>query len=149
MIETPAAAMMSDTLAREADFLSIGTNDLSQYTLAIDRGNAELAARIDAAHPAVLRMIAHVAAAAARHSRIAAVCGGLASDPAAVPLLLGLGISELSVVPAQIPHIKEVVRARTLDTCRALAERALALDSAADVRELLAKQVGAVAGVLS
>jgi phosphocarrier protein FPr/phosphocarrier protein len=149
MIETPAAAMMSDALAREADFLSIGTNDLSQYALAIDRGNAELAARIDAAHPAVLRLIAHVAAAAARHSRIAAVCGGLASDPAAAPLLLGLGINELSVVPAQIPHIKEVVRSRTLGECRALAERALALDSAADVRELLAKQAGAVSGVQS
>ncbi len=149
MIETPAAAMLADALAREADFLSVGTNDLSQYTLAIDRGNAELAAQIDAAHPAVLRLIANVATAAARHSRIAAVCGGLASDPAAVPLLLGLGINELSVVPAQIPHIKEVVRARTLDACRALAERALALESAAAVRELLAKPAGHVAGAQS
>lgn len=142
MIETPAAAMLADELARDADFLSIGTNDLAQYTLAIDRGNAELAVRIDAAHPAVLRLIATVSAAAARHGRSVAVCGGLASDPAAVPLLLGLGVNELSAVPAQIPHIKEVVRSRTLDACRALAARALTLDSAAAVRELLAKPAG-------
>ncbi len=147
MIETPAAALLADELAREADFLSIGTNDLSQYTLAIDRGNSELAARIDAVHPAVLRLVATVTAAAARRARGVAVCGGLASDPAAVPLLLGLGVNELSAVPAQIPHIKEVVRAHTLDACRALAARALALESAAAVRELLSKQAGNPAGV--
>jgi phosphocarrier protein FPr/phosphocarrier protein len=143
MIETPAAALLADELAREADFLSIGTNDLSQYTLAIDRGNAELAGHIDAAHPAVLRLIANVAAAGKRHARGVAVCGGLASDPVAVPLLLGLGVDELSAVPAQIPHIKEVVRSRTLESCRALAQRALALDSAAGVRGLLMEAAGA------
>jgi phosphocarrier protein FPr/phosphocarrier protein len=138
MIETPAAALLAEQFARDADFLSIGTNDLAQYTLAMDRGNAGLAAQIDAAHPAVLRLIATVTAAAAKHDRSVAVCGGLASDPAAVPLLLGLGVNELSAVLAQIPHIKAVVRAQSLDACRALAARALTLDSAAAVRELLA-----------
>ena len=99
MIETPAAAMLADQIAREVDFLSIGTNDLAQYTLAMDRGHAELAARIDGVHPAVLRLIDATARGAATHGRPVAVCGGLASDPAAVPLLLGLGVDELSVVP--------------------------------------------------
>jgi len=103
----------------------------------MDRGNAELAAQTDAAHPAVLRLIAAVAAAASIYVRSVAVCGGLASDPAAVPLLLGLGVNELSAVLAQIPHIKSVVRAQDLAACRALAARALTLDSAAAVRGLL------------
>ena len=89
MIETPAAAMLADGIAREVDFLSIGTNDLAQYTLAMDRGHAELAARIDGVHPAVLRMIDITCKGAAVHGKPVAVCGGLAADPAAVPVLLG------------------------------------------------------------
>jgi phosphocarrier protein FPr/phosphocarrier protein len=138
MIETPAAALLADQLAAEVDFLSIGTNDLSQYTLAMDRGHAELAARIDGVHPAVLRLIGLVGEAAARQQRPVAVCGGLASDPAAVPLLLGLGVTELSAVPAAIPRIKTLVNALSLDHCRELARRALALDSSGAVRALLA-----------
>src|SRR5206468_11565015 len=92
MIETPASAVMAERIAREADFLSIGTNDLTQYTLAMDRGHPELAARLDALHPAVLRLIAKTAEAARAHRRPVAVCGGLASEPLAAPILIGLGV---------------------------------------------------------
>jgi phosphocarrier protein FPr/phosphocarrier protein len=137
MIETPAAALLAGPLAREADFLSIGTNDLSQYTLAMDRGNAELAARVDAAHPAVLRLIGAACEAAARHGKPVAVCGGLASDPEAAPLLIGLGVTELSAVPAMIPRLKAIVSSLTLERCRDLSRRALDLEDAAAVRALL------------
>ncbi|HYJ40206.1 MAG TPA: phosphoenolpyruvate--protein phosphotransferase [Steroidobacteraceae bacterium] len=136
MIETPAAAVLADAIAREVDFLSIGTNDLAQYTLAMDRGHAELAARIDGVHPAVLRMIDITCRGAAASGKPVAVCGGLAADPSAVPVLLGLGVSELSVVPTLIPQLKAQVRALTLEACRATAARALALESAAQVRAL-------------
>jgi phosphocarrier protein FPr/phosphocarrier protein len=136
MIETPASAMLADGIAREADFLSIGTNDLTQYALAMDRGNAELAPRIDGLHPAVLALIERVGAAAQRQRKLVAVCGGLASDPVAAPLLLGLGVRELSVVPSLIPALKARVSSLTLEDCRALASRALELESAEDVRRL-------------
>jgi len=137
MIETPAAALLADQLAAEVDFLSIGTNDLAQYTLAMDRGHAELAARIDGVHPAVLRLIRAVCDAAARHHRPVAVCGGLASDPDAVPLLLGLGVTELSAVPAAIPRIKSLVSALALSDCQALAQHAASQPSSEAVRGLL------------
>jgi phosphoenolpyruvate-protein phosphotransferase len=139
MIETPAAAMFADQIAREVDFLSIGTNDLAQYSLAMDRGHAELAARIDGLHPAVLRLIDATCKGAAVHGCPVAVCGGLASDPVAVPVLLGLGVTELSVVPTLIPELKRLIRGRTLESCRSLAVRALALASAAQVRNLAAE----------
>ncbi|MFL6577103.1 MAG: putative PEP-binding protein, partial [Povalibacter sp.] len=137
MIETPASAVLADQIAREVDFLSIGTNDLTQYTLAMDRGHAELAARIDGLHPAVLRLISLTCDAASRHQRLVAVCGGLASDPAAVPVLLGLGVTELSVVPSMIPHLKQLIATLTLEQCRSLAQRALQAESAEAVRALL------------
>jgi multiphosphoryl transfer protein len=137
MIETPAAVMLADQIANAVDFLSIGTNDLAQYGLAMDRGHAELAARIDGLHPAVLRLIAHTTRGAARYRCPVAVCGGLASDPEAVPLLIGLGVTELSVVPGQVPRLKALIRDLTLDRCRALAQRALELSDAAAVRALM------------
>jgi phosphoenolpyruvate-protein phosphotransferase len=137
MIETPAAAMLADHIAREVDFLSLGTNDLAQYSLAMDRGHAELAARIDGLHPAVLRLIDATCKGATVHGCPVAVCGGLASDPVAVPLLVGLGVTELSVVPALIPELKRLIRGLSLATCRALATRALACESAAQVRDLV------------
>jgi phosphoenolpyruvate-protein phosphotransferase len=136
MIETPAAAMLADAIAAEVEFLSIGTNDLAQYTLAMDRGHAELAARIDGLHPAVLRLIAATTRGAARHDCSVAVCGGLASDAQAVPVLIGLGVTELSVVPKLIPQSKILIRGLTLESCRQLAARALELGSAAEVRAL-------------
>src|SRR6185295_7414836 len=123
MIETPASALLADRLAEVADFLSIGSNDLAQYTLAMDRGQAELAAQLDALHPAVLRLIRTTAEAGHAAGRPVAVCGGLASDPIAAPLLVGLGVSELSAVPSVIPELKATLRAVRLDDCRALAER--------------------------
>ena len=138
MIETPAAAMIADQIAREADFLSIGTNDLTQYALAIDRGNPALAARLDSLHPAVLRLIAKTAEGAHLNCRDVAVCGGLASDPVAAPILIGLGITELSAVPALIPRLKALIATLTLDACQTLARRALEQKSAADVRALVA-----------
>ena len=136
MIETPAAAVMSDRIAAEADFLSIGTNDLTQYTLAMDRGHSELAARLDALHPAVLRLIARAAGAAISQGRRVAVCGGLASDPAAAPILIGLGVHELSMVPSVIPQLKAFIAGLTLEACRELARQALELETAAAVRAL-------------
>lgn len=136
MVETPAAAMTADLLAAEADFLSIGTNDLTQYVLAMDRGNPAVAAGVDAMHPAVLRMIGETCRLAAVHGRWVGVCGGLASDPAALPILVGLGVTELSAVPGFVAEAKQIVRALTLTEMRAHAELALQCKSAAEVRAL-------------
>jgi phosphoenolpyruvate-protein phosphotransferase len=136
MVETPAAAITADLLAAEADFLSIGTNDLTQYCLAMDRGNAALASDFDALHPAVLRLIAATTAGAARHGRPVSVCGGLASDVAAAPILIGLGVRGLSAAAAQIPALKAHICNVTLDQCRLLAAKALAASSATEVRAL-------------
>jgi phosphoenolpyruvate-protein phosphotransferase len=136
MIETPAAAIMAEAIAREVEFLSIGTNDLTQYTLAMDRGHPELAARLDALHPAVLRLVAKVIDAARTHGRGVAICGGLASDPVAVPILLGLGIHELSMIPAIIPQLKALIASLNAEECRALAGRALEQETAEAVRAL-------------
>jgi phosphocarrier protein FPr/phosphocarrier protein len=142
MIETPASALIADVLAREADFFSIGTNDLTQYTLAMDRGHPQLAARLDALHPAVLSLIARTSEAAHRRGRRVAVCGGLASDPAAAPILIGLGVHELSCVPAAIPGIKALIGELTLERCKRWAHAALAQESAEAVRALLAAPAG-------
>ncbi|MCW4463421.1 phosphoenolpyruvate--protein phosphotransferase [Sphingomonas sp. BT-65] len=136
MVETPAAAITADLLAAEADFLSIGTNDLTQYVLAMDRGNPAVAAGVDAMHPAVLRMIAETCRRAVAKGRWVGVCGGLASDPAALPILVGLGATELSTVPGFVPEAKAIVRGVTLADARAHAERALQCTSAAEVRAL-------------
>ncbi|MGA3158592.1 MAG: phosphoenolpyruvate--protein phosphotransferase [Steroidobacteraceae bacterium] len=141
MIETPAAALMAGRIAREVDFLSIGSNDLTQYTLAMDRAHPQLASRMDALHPAVLQLVATTAAAGMAAGKTVAVCGGVAADPAAVPLLLGLGVRELSVVPAAVPAIKRLVRTLGLAECVALAAQCLTLDSAAEIRALVARSV--------
>jgi phosphocarrier protein FPr/phosphocarrier protein len=136
MIETPASAVMADRIAREADFLSVGTNDLTQYTLAMDRGHPELAARLDALHPAVLRLVAKVVEAARVHGRTVAICGGLASDPVAVPILIGLGVHELSMVPAVIPQLKALIATLNVEDCTTLATNALERETAEAVRAL-------------
>jgi phosphoenolpyruvate-protein kinase (PTS system EI component) len=136
MVETPAAAVTADLLAAEADFLSIGTNDLAQYTLAMDRTSPQLAAQVDALHPAVLRLVRETAAGGAAWGRTVAVCGSLASELAAAPILIGLGVTELSASPAAIPELKAAIRELTAAQCRDIAERALALTSAAEVRAL-------------
>jgi phosphocarrier protein FPr/phosphocarrier protein len=136
MVETPAAAVTADLIAAEADFLSIGTNDLAQYALAMDRTNPQLAAQVDAMHPAVLRLVREAAAGGAKHRRQVSVCGGLASDLAAAPILIGLGVTELSASAAVVPELKAAIRMLTMAQCRDLAERALVQSSAAEVRAL-------------
>src|SRR6185436_12392319 len=118
-------------------FLSIGTNDLSQYTLAMDRGHPELAGRLDALHPAVLRLIAAAAKAGNAAGKEVAVCGSLGSDLSAIPILVGLGVHEISAVPASIPRIKRTLRSLDIGGCRELARRALALPTAEAVRNLM------------
>ena len=149
MIETPASAVIASRIAREVDFLSIGTNDLTQYTLAMDRGHAELAHRIDGLHPAVLNLIAMTVDAANEHDKLVAVCGGLASEPAAVPILIGLGVRELSVVPTLVPQLKSLIRTVTVDACRSLAQRALGMDTAEAVRTLANEAMAPERGLLA
>ncbi|TDR80549.1 phosphoenolpyruvate--protein phosphotransferase [Paludibacterium purpuratum] len=134
MIEVPSAAMLADQLAEHADFLSIGTNDLTQYTLARDRCNPELAAGLDHMHPALLRLIAQTTAGAAKHGRWVGVCGAMASDLEAAPVLIGLGVTELSVSPGLVPELKARVRALDLAMCRREVQPLLQLASAAEVR---------------
>ena len=138
MVETPAAAIAADILCAEAEFISLGTNDLAQYTLAMDRGNPAVAAAVDGLHPGVLRMIAAAVDGAASKGRSASVCGGLASDFTAAPILIGLGVSSLSAVPAMAPELKALIRSLTRADCEQLAQEALGLASAAEVRALAA-----------
>jgi phosphocarrier protein FPr/phosphocarrier protein len=141
MVEVPSAAIVAEVLAREVDFLSVGTNDLTQYTLAMDRAHPQLAKHADALHPAVLRMIALTVEGAHEHGKWVGVCGGLASDPLAVPLLTGLGVDELSVGVPAIAPVKAGLARWTLDACTELASEALRLRTVAEVRELLAGRV--------
>ena len=130
MVETPAAAVMADRLAEVADFLSVGTNDLTQYTLVVDRGNARLADRFTPHDPAVLRLLKLVANAARAAGKPASVCGEMASDPVSAFLLLGLGYETLSVAPPALPLIRWLIRQVSLAQARAAAEAALAARSA-------------------
>ncbi|HEX7975129.1 MAG TPA: phosphoenolpyruvate--protein phosphotransferase [Anaerolineales bacterium] len=137
MIEVPSAALLADKLAPEIDFFSIGTNDLTQYTLAIDRAHPALAAKHDGLHPAVLRLIAQTIDAAHQYGKRADLCGELGSDPAAVPILVGLGMDELSVSTPAVPTVKALVRTLKLADVQPLARQALACSTAREVRELV------------
>lgn len=137
MIEVPAAALTAALLAEDVDFFSIGTNDLTQYTLAVDRGNEHVAALTDALHPAVLRLIQAAVSGATARGRWVGVCGEIAGDPIATSLLLGLGVTELSMSVPAIASVKQAVRATDLAEARMLAERALLCDGAPEVRALL------------
>ncbi|ERN42061.1 phosphotransferase System HPr (HPr) Family [Rubidibacter lacunae KORDI 51-2] len=137
MLEVPSAAIMAERLAKEVDFFSVGTNDLTQYTLAMDRGHPKLAPCLDGLHPAVLGLIDLAVRGASQHGIWVGVCGGIGSDPQAVPILIGLGIKELSVSVSTIPSIKAQVRSLDLARCRDLAERALTLETASEVRNLV------------
>ncbi len=137
-VEVASAAILAEAFLAEASFVTIGTNDLTQFTLAMDRGHPRLSPRADALDPAVLHLVARTCAAARKAGIPAAVCGALAGDLAAVPLLLGLGVGELSVGGAQVASVKARVREVSLDACRALAVRALEATTATEVRALLA-----------
>ncbi len=136
MVEVPAVAVMAQTFAAEADFFSIGTNDLTQYTLAMDRGHPKLAPKVDALNPAVLRLIAQTIDGAHAHQRLVGICGGIAGDPHAVPILVGLEVDELSVSLPAIPTVKAQIRRLSFAACRELAQRALTCATAEEVRAL-------------
>ncbi|MDH4111072.1 MAG: phosphoenolpyruvate--protein phosphotransferase [Actinomycetota bacterium] len=137
MVEVPSAALMASTLAAHVDFLSIGTNDLTQYVLAADRGNEHVARLNDPLHPAVLRLIAATVEGATAHGRWVGVCGELAADVNATALLLGLGVRELSMAAPAIATVKDAVRSTNLDDARSMARRALACPGVTQVRRLL------------
>ncbi len=140
MIEVPSAALMTRTLAKEVDFLSLGTNDLVQYVLAADREDETTAAYYQPLHPAVLRLIQSVVDDAKGAGRELTICGEMAGDPLHTALLLGLGLRELSVAPGQMLEVKEAIRRTRLDDARRLASAALELGSAAEVEALLKDQ---------
>jgi phosphotransferase system enzyme I (PtsI) len=145
MIEVPAAVVMADLLAKEVDFFSIGTNDLIQYGLAIDRGNKQVAHMYQPLDPAVIRMIKHTAD-AARANRIPVhMCGEMAGRPLHVPLLLGLGLSELSMNPQAIPLVKRMIRTISLAESRQMVKRLLGLRTAREVFEVLRDSFGEMA----
>lgn len=146
MVEVPSAALLAEGLASEADFFSIGTNDLTQYTLAMDRGHPRLAGMADALHPAVLRLIDQTVRGAHAHGKWVGICGGLAGEIPAVPVLLGLGVDELSVSVSAIPSIKAAVRRQNIPACRALATEVLSMLTASEVRARLAAYAAETAG---
>ncbi|AOQ25248.1 Phosphoenolpyruvate-protein phosphotransferase [Moorella thermoacetica] len=139
MIEVPAAALMADVLAREVDFFSIGTNDLAQYTLAVDRGNERVAGMYDACHPAVLRLIDMTVTAAHRYGKWVGLCGELGSEIQAAPLLVGLGLDEISMSPVFIPPMKEAINKIAYHEARELVRRLLELPGPQEVRAALSK----------
>jgi phosphoenolpyruvate-protein phosphotransferase len=135
MVEVPSVAVLADLFAREVDFFSIGTNDLTQYTLAAERTNEKVAHLGDGCHPAVLRQIHRVLEAAHHEGIWVGLCGELAGDPDAVPILLGLGLDEFSMAPSSIPHAKTIIRSWSRADAQNLAAQVLDLDSAEAVRE--------------
>jgi phosphotransferase system enzyme I (PtsI) len=137
MIEIPSAAMTADILARRSDFFSIGTNDLIQYSLAVDRGNQKVNYLAQWTHPALLRFLKQIIDAAHAAKIKAAMCGELAGVPEAAALLLGLGLDEFSMTASSIPRVKRIIRGVTLESCRELAEQALGCASCKDMTALL------------
>ncbi|MGB8644363.1 MAG: phosphoenolpyruvate--protein phosphotransferase [Anaerolineae bacterium] len=141
MVEIPAAALRASQFAAKVDFFSIGTNDLSQYTLAAERGNTHVAALADAFHPAVLQLIRDVVTAAHARGKWVGVCGELAGDPLATPLLVGLGVDELSMSPHAIPRVKQMIRELDYAATRAIAAEALDLETAQAVRLFVQREI--------
>jgi phosphotransferase system enzyme I (PtsI) len=139
MIEVPSAAVMAEEFAREAEFLSIGTNDLVQYSLAVDRTNRELAYLASPFDPAILRLIELVVSAGERHARPVSVCGTMASDPLAAALLIGMGLRELSLEASAIPKVKAALRRVTLVEAQALARKTSDLVTADEIELLVAE----------
>ena len=136
MIEVPSAALLAEQFALEVDFFSIGTNDLTQYTMAIDRRHPKLGPQADSLHPAVLKLIKITVEAAQKYGKWVGVCGGLGGDPQAIPILLGLGIDELSISIPSIPSVKAQIRTLSQKGCEILAAKALTVGTAQEMREL-------------
>jgi phosphotransferase system enzyme I (PtsI) len=150
MIEVPSAAISADLLAREVDFFSIGTNDLIQYAIAVDRVNERIAHLYEPTHPAVVRLLKMVADAAHANSIWVGVCGEMAADVALIPLLLGLGMDELSVGATSVPRVKAAVRNLRVPECEALVAQALQMHTSAEILgrclELATKHYGDLLG---
>jgi len=141
MVETPAAVMMADHFVEEVDFLSIGTNDLIQYTLAVDRSNRDVVNLYNPADPAVLRLITMAIEAAGRKGVPINMCGQMSSNPVYTMLLVGLGLRQFSVVPSAIPEIKHVFRHITVPECRAVVERVSSMENARDIGSFLRQEL--------
>jgi phosphotransferase system enzyme I (PtsI) len=141
MIEVPAAVTLADLLAKEANFFSIGTNDLIQYALAIDRSNKSVADMYEPLHPAVMRMVREVVQISRKAGIRVAMCGEMAGDPLYIPVLLGLGVEELSMTPTSIPVVKRVIRMTSLSEAKKIARKALALATVEEVNEYVSDEM--------
>ena len=149
MVEVPSVALQAKTFCREVDFMSIGTNDLIQYTVAVDRGNERIASLYSGAHPAVLTLIKDVVRMADKSGVDVSLCGEMASVPEYTMLLLGLGLRSLSITPPAVPEVKQIIRAVSIDQCRRVARKALTFDSDREVANYLRDQLNkAIPGVL-
>jgi phosphotransferase system enzyme I (PtsI) len=141
MVEVPSAVMMLDRFVDEVDFFSIGTNDLIQYVLAVDRSNKDVASLYTASDPSILRMIQMAVRTANEHNVPISTCGQMCGNPLYTMLLLGMGLRSLSVTPGAIPEIKQVCRRVTIASCERIAERALELENARDVKTYLKEEL--------
>jgi len=144
MIEVPSAVVVADVLAEEVDFFSLGTNDLIQYSLAIDRGNRHVAHLYQTLHPAIIRMIKNVADVSRDKGIKVFMCGEMASDPINIPILLGLGIDELSMNPQSIPAVKSMIRELKVEDSKALLKDVLKRKTASEVEELVRNTFGSI-----
>ena len=140
MIEVPSAALMADHMAREVDFFSIGTNDLTQYTLAADRTNESVASLYNPGDPAVLRLVEMVIKAAKDHEVEVSICGEMSGEPMYTLLLLGMGLRQFSVTPHSIPEIKNLIRSITMEEAKLIAAEARKLETGRDVNNYLREQ---------
>jgi len=141
MVEIPSAALVADQLAKEVDFFSIGTNDLSQYTMAADRTNPKVASLSDAFFPAVLRLVRDVIKAAHAEGKWVGMCGELAGEPLAAPILLGLGLDEFSMSPPMVPMIKQILRSLSAEEMKSVAEEALRLETPVQIKKMVKEKV--------
>jgi len=146
MIEVPSAALMAEIFAPEGDFFSIGTNDLTQYTLAADRTNSQLAYLTSAFSPAVLRLIQNVIIQAHKYGKWVGLCGELAGEPLAIPILIGLGLDEFSMNPPAIPMAKQIIRGLTVPECQELADEILKLESGEAVKAYVGEKMSKIIG---
>jgi len=146
MVEVPSAVMMIEQFVQEVDFLSIGTNDLIQYTLAVDRSNKDVSGLYNACDPAVLKLIDMTIRAARGRGVPISLCGQMSSSPTYTMLLLGLGLRQLSITPSAIPEIKELCRSVTIPQCEAVAQRAMAMENAQNIKSYLKEELKKVSG---
>ena len=141
MVEIPSAAVLAPVLAKEVDFFSIGSNDLTQYTLAVDRGNKLVANLYDHLHPAVLRLIRMVIDEAHKKHIWVGVCGEMASDPLAVPVLIGLGVDELSTSPSMLLQTKDIIRSLSMKEAKEIVKKIFSLNTAGEIRKHMEKDI--------